>query len=545
MRRLVLSVVMLTLGAGLFAAAAHDSEAGSAVRNGGTFRISFQQGRVDSVDPALSYGVEEWSLLDATCARLMAYPDRPPPQGFGLVPEVAAALPRVSRDGRTYTFAIRPGFRFSNGTPVRASAFARQINRLLAPSVASPGLRYAEEIVGSDAVRAGRRATAAGVVARGNRLVVRLERPVPDFPAWTTMPFFCAVPPNLPVEPEGRATLPGAGPYYVAEHLRGRRIVLRENRFYGGTRPHRVDRFFVDLQAGSPEQILDRVERGEYDWGYATAPIYFARGRDLLAKYGRNRSRFFVQPGFVLRMLVFNSSRPLFRNNAGLRRAVNFALDRRALGEAASGALAERPTDQYLPPFVPGFRNANIYPLDRPNLRRARALARGNLRGGKAVMYVPNFPPPLALAQLARRQLARIGLDVELRPVPIHITNPLYSGRLAAPGEPWDIALALWTPDIVDPYAYLNRLFDGRFVRDTNLARFSVPKYNRSLRKAARLGGRERYRTYGRLDVQLARDAAPVAAIGFFNEATLVSRRVDRRCIVLRPTLDLTAVCLK
>jgi ABC-type transport system substrate-binding protein len=46
-------------------------------------------------------------------------------------PEVATVYPRVSRGGKTLTFAIRPGFRFSNGAPVRASAFARTINREL------------------------------------------------------------------------------------------------------------------------------------------------------------------------------------------------------------------------------------------------------------------------------------------------------------------------------------------------------------------------------------------------------------------------------
>jgi hypothetical protein len=63
------------------------------------------------------------------------------------------------------------------------------------------------------------------------------------------------------------------------------------------------------------------------------------------------------------------------------------------------------------------------------------------------------------------------------------------------------------------------------------------------MREAGRVQGPQRYRRYGALDVQLAREAAPLAALSFFNEATLVSKRVG--CIVLRPGLDLTAVCLK
>ena len=55
---------------------------------------------------------------------------------------------------------------------------------------------------------------------------------------------------------------------------------------------------------------------------------------------------------------------------------------------------------------------------------RARGLARGNLRGGKAVLYVANVPQPLAVAQAAKQQLAEIGLDVELKPLPVGAALP-------------------------------------------------------------------------------------------------------------------------
>ena len=64
------------------------------------------------------------------------------------------------------------------------------------------------------------------------------------------------------------------------------------------------------------------------------------------------------------------------------------------------------------------------------------------------------------------------------------------------------------------------------------------------MRQTARLlQGRDRSRAYAALDVRLAREAAPIAAVDFLKEPTLVSKRVG--CIVLRPVLDLTAACLK
>ena len=120
------------------------------VRDGGIFRVAFT--RLDYVDPALAYSPESRALLDTTCARLMTYPDKPPPAGFRLVPEVAAAYPRASHDRKTWTFTLRTGFRFSNGAPVRAGAFARAINRTLSPEITSPALPYTQTVVGADDV---------------------------------------------------------------------------------------------------------------------------------------------------------------------------------------------------------------------------------------------------------------------------------------------------------------------------------------------------------------------------------------------------------
>jgi ABC-type transport system substrate-binding protein len=511
----------------------------SGVREGGIFRVSLQG--LDHVDPAL-YGGGAGLLIDTTCASLMAYPNKPPPEGFRLVPEVAAAFPKISPDGRTYTFTLRSGFRFSDGAPVRASAFARAINRTLAPGVKSPGVQHTASIVGAGDVQAGKATSASGVVARGNTLVIRFTRPVLDFAAKTTAPPFCAVPPTLPADPEGVGAFPAAGPYYVEEYRRGEAVILRRNPYYGGKRPHHVDGFDVDLRAASPQQVLDRVERGEADWGWVLTPSYFEPGRSLVAKYGVNKSQFFVKPGFTLRHLPFNVSRPLFRNNPKLRQAVNFALNRRALvRSASSNSLVDHLTDQYLAPGFPGFKDADIYPLERPNLRRARELARGNTRGGKATLYAIDHPLVLPIAQLVKRQLAEIGLGVDVKRLAFSAFYP----KLDAPGEPWDIAVGtLWAQAFFDPYTYVNELFDTPVSRGGgNLGRFDSSTYDRLMRRAARLQGPERYRAYGELDVRLARDAAPSVAISFLSEPTLVSARVG--CIVLRPVLDLTAVCLK
>ena len=143
-------VVVATTLAAVFLLPGAEASAPKA-RDGGTFRVGFAQ--FDYVDPALAYSNEARAILDTTCARLMAYPDKPPPEGFRLVPEVAAAYPRPSHDRKQWTFTLRGGFRFSDGAPVRADAFARAINRTLAPGITSPALPYTRAIVGAEDVR--------------------------------------------------------------------------------------------------------------------------------------------------------------------------------------------------------------------------------------------------------------------------------------------------------------------------------------------------------------------------------------------------------
>jgi peptide/nickel transport system substrate-binding protein len=510
---------------------------------GGMFRVSFQGSSslqaFDHVDPALAYTRESWTLLDTVCARLMRYRDQAPPAGYTVVPEVAAAPPTVSPDGRTTTFKLRKGFFFSDGSPVRADAFAHAIDRTMAPGIDSPAYLYTQAIVGAADVKAGKRSRAAGVTARDNTLTVRFTREVRDFAAWTTMPFFCAVPPTLPASAEGVRTFPGAGPYTIREYRPNQRIRIRRNPYYRGNRAHHVDGFDVDLSATSAPQVLDRIESGKADWGYAPPAPFFESRRGLLAKYGLDH-RFQVRAGLTVWMYVFNSSRALFKDNPQLRRAVNLALNRtefQILG-------AEAPTDRLVPPLVPGHRSRPIYPLEG-NLRQAKALANGHLREGKAVLYAPGSPLKIGIAQTLKLRLDEIGLELEVRDIPEHVTNSAYRGRLGDPAEPWDLALVLWTPDYVDPYGYVNRLLDAQSVGGTNLARFDEPRYRDLMHGAARRQGPARDRAYAELDLQLGRDAAPVVPMGVLNEATLVSARVPKRCMLLRPGLVLTPVCLK
>ena len=252
MRR-ALTLAGLAVGAALLLAAAGSPRG---IKEGGTFRIA--------VRPASS---------TRSTPRFRPAPSYRPGRGVrhahGAIPtgqspkacasaELAEAEPVVSRDGKTYTFTIRKDARFSDGKPVTARAFAHALERILR----RPWSRLAATSHRRRAEYARRKATTlAGAVAKGRTLTLRLTRRAPDFlPRPTGL---CAVPPNLPVDPEGaKAPLPSAAPYYAAEYVPGERLVLERNRFYKGSRVYHVDRFVADLAADPTPDRRRRRARG-------------------------------------------------------------------------------------------------------------------------------------------------------------------------------------------------------------------------------------------------------------------------------------------
>jgi ABC-type transport system substrate-binding protein len=494
-----------------------------------------------SVNPATSVGLAMWAVEDATCATLLRYrAGRPTAQDYRLEPEVARGYPAVSRDGRTYTFTIRKDYRFNTGVRVTALNYAHAIDRVLNPVMGSPAAPYLQEIVGADAMQQGAQ-SASGVNVKGEKLIIHLTKKVPDFPARMTMPYLCPVPTDLPPDPEGvGAPLPGSGPYYFAEFVSGNRVVLRRNRYYRGPRVHHVDQFVVQVATNS-DTVSRQVEAGMLD---VDLNVPVPRLDELGAKYVVNATRLFSVPSANMFYLFMNTERPLFRHNVKLRQAVNFALDRpkmlSGLGPSWSGTV----TDDYLPPGVPGYVDAHLYPLKHPDFKRAHTLANGHTRSGKAVMYTceSSVTGCLENAQTVQKDLKRIGIDVEIKQFPL--TAP---SRTAIRGEPFDLSFGKLIVPWVDPYQYVNRLLDGRTIQptgNTDRSYFNSSQYNRLMDQANALSGSARDEAYGRLAVDIARNAAPLAAAFVRNTRFFFSNRVG--CVsVSAHGLDLAGLCLR
>ena len=472
----------------------------------------------------------------------MNYPHAPAPRGSRLTPEVAQGFPRISRNGLVYTFKLKSTYRLSNGQRVNAQSFARALNRALNRRMSSPAQPFIEDIVGAQAVIAGRAQRASGIVASGNTLTLRLTKRSPDLLARLAMPFFAAQG-NLPVNPEGvSAPVHGAGPYYIKEWTKNRRVILERNRFYRGPVRGNVNRIEVDI--GLPlETIKLNIDRGVVDMGDLPPAAHAELGR----RYGvkkQSPGRYFANPAPTILYLAMNHDRRLFggggSGNVRLKKAVNYAIDRQAV-LAQGGAYAGVTNDQYMPPTMRGFRNLAIYPR-RPNLSQARSLASGQTRGGDGVFYCSNRAPSPARCQVVQANLRNIGLNMDIRLFP-RATQFELAGRK---GEPFDMTLEGWHMDYFDPYDFIF-LVDGSTIRPANNVNFSYfnsPAFNRKITRAKTLVGVERYRAFSNLDHDLVRNGAPLATYASPNDRHYVSARTG--CYHYHPvfTWDYAALCL-
>jgi ABC-type transport system substrate-binding protein len=225
-----------------------------------------------------------------------------------------------------------------------------------------------------------------------------------------------------------------------------------------------------------------------------------------------------------------------------MRRAVNYAIDRRALAQHPfffNGGLA---TDHYLVAGIPGSRPLDIYPLGGPNLAEARRLA-GRVHA-HATMYTCDIEPQCTEdARIVQADLAKIGITVDFTALP----GETLDARLAKPGEPWDIGWSNWLADFADPFTMINELFAPAFdpPSGSNYGRFNNPASVKRMRQAARLTGQRRLQAYRRLDEELTRNEAPVAAWGIGTVREFFSARVG--CQVWQPIygFDLGRLCLR
>jgi serine/threonine-protein kinase len=499
-----------------------------------------------AVEPAKPRSALDAEVAYATCAGLLVYPDAAGTAGSRLQPEVAAALPTLSNGGRTYTFRVRHGFRFSppSNEPVTAATFKYSIERALSKPAAPFGPSAVDDIAGESAYLAGRTAHISGIVARGEQLRITLVAPAGDFLIRLATPYFCPVPIGTAIRPDSVTTpVPRDGRYYVASSTAARTVLLR-NPNYGGSRPRRPARIVFSSGTESPEAVA-LTDRGELS--FVPAGFY---GDSLLGtsgvldrRYGpgsaaarAGNQRYVHRPVGQTEMIVLNAARPLF-HTLRMRRAVEYAIDRTVLSQRYGTV----PIDSIIPPAVPGFGARPVYPL-HADLKTARRLA-GHGRRTAILYYCTNGPFGGAghrqVATAVRSELAKIGIAVTIIAPPCAPDS-----RYDANSRKADMILAATFAPVPEPEQYVSALLS----RDTLGAAlgpglWTDPRFLARVKRAHELRQPAHDAAFHRLERDLLR-AAPVAVYGSWYDADYFAPRVGCR---IRPlgvgVIDLATLC--
>ena len=523
MRRLWLSLGMVALGAVLMVTA--QLAGATPNRKGGIFRVGTTGASVQ-IDPQLAYITTAWWLEYATAAKLYNYT----PKG-ALMPEVASRF-AVSNAGRRYTFFIRKGFRFSDGTAVTASSFKYAINRVANHDLASPGAAFISDagganIVGAQAVNDGKATDVSGVTVKGNKLIINLTDADGAFLSKLTMPFFQATSTKLPLDREvvnvsDIRTMPSAGPYAYSRNNVNTLTSLRRNPFWKPGPGKRGSRNLtgLDLQWNLNEQTaFNQVKTGELDEG----PLPAAEVQGIANQYGVNKTRFWAKPINCLGSVLFNNRGTLLRGNSAMRKALNWALDRRAYADQA-GPYAGDPWTHILPPGFPGSVSTKTrQPYSaRPNYAKARRLAAGHFRNGRiTVYYRSSGTVNPAQAEIVRGSLIQLGFDPGNITMKGFTGGNIYDAFYRADSDA-DIGVSMsWCADEADPYTFFVSLLP--FLGGT--------KYEAKIAAAAKLSGPARLRAFGKLDLELTRNFAPLAVMRTYNNRYFFSSRVNPRSL--------------
>jgi ABC-type transport system substrate-binding protein len=531
-KKQMLSPLMLVLGVALLVAATTVGAAGSAtqrtnkagVSKGGTLRVNEANEDFDFVDPQLAYRTDDWSMLFTTAMQLVSFPEKTGAAGSQLYPQAATAFPTVSKDGKTYTFHIRPGLKFSDGSLVTAASYQRSWERILSPKMGSPlgvNLDLQNTVVGGDSFLNGKSQHISGITAKGLTLTFHLVKPNATFVSILSMQWFTAVKANMPYSADGLNVYPAAGPYYIASRDPGRSTILKRNPNYKGNRPANPDVIAITPNVNIDQSLL-QVKAGQADFDLGQIPPTAAS--DLAKTYGINKGRFFVGATSCVNYMAMNNARAPF-DNVNLRKAVNWAIDRPAQVRLL-GAYAGARTSQILVPGIPGYKPFNVYAFKGADVAKAKSV------GGAAIDSAPTLNVihttssySTNRAQVAEYNLKQVGFKINDVPTPA--TN--YYQVIQTKGTTYNfVTNGGWCADYFDPFDYLNVLFDGRKIQaanNNNYAYFNNASFDAGLDKASSLSGAARAAAYQKLDQDLMTKYAPVVPYLVSTNRYFVSAR--------------------
>jgi YVTN family beta-propeller protein len=534
--------IALTSGRGVIWVAA-SAPAGD--DKGGALRLVSTAGFI-SIDPATFGGLTPLSFLRLEYDTLVTFDPVPGPNGLRLVPDLALQVPSPTDGGRTYSFRLRPGIRYSDGQLVRAGDFRRGVERLF--ELSSPGAADYSGLVGAQACVAALENfencnLSQGVVTndRSGLVIFHLTAPDPDFLDKITPEAYGApIPPGTPDTDMGLSPLPGTGPYRIAMAKSGE-VVFRRNPYFRewshAAQPEGNPNVIIWRTLPSEQALVNEIAQGKADWTWGSIPPPSLRALEV-----EDPSEVQSGPSFVVEFIPLNTNRPPF-NNVLARRALNYAIDRRKIAEMYGGPTVATPTCQPLLPGLLGYKRYCPYTMHptpsgawtAPDLVLAKKLVDESGTKGDVVTVLGSPDEgtiPSQEAAYITHVLGYLGYRARLKMVPFNLVGPgeiqemqLQEVQLSVEGD--------LNPEYPAPSSYVPSFFacDGGntgYIGSHSNANYCNPAIDLEMQQATLLENQSPVQAavmWARVDRQLTDQAEWVATVDL-NQVDIISKQL-------------------
>jgi peptide/nickel transport system substrate-binding protein len=548
MRRVPKALVVLIVVALAAAAAAYASTT-SAQRPAGQTRVALMSDHRGgtmkliaktaggTLDPQVNYTLQYWNLYMATYDGLLAFTKSGGEAAFHVVPDIAEKMPTLTNGGKTWTFKIRKGIRFSNGKEVTTDDVVASFRRIFKVKSPTSGGFYAG-IVGADAcLKNAATCTLKGGISSNpaaRTVTINLKAPDPEFKYKLAVPHASIVPADSPSKDAGTKPIPGTAAYYFASYNPNKQLVMKRN-------PYFKEWSHLAQPDGYPDQItmsfgltaeaqVTAVENGQADWMFDFPPA--DRLSEIGTKYA-NQVHLNLLTAFWY--LPMNTNIPPF-NNVKARQAVNYAIDRNATIKIFGGPQLASPSCQVLPPGFPGYKPYCPYTKNpgtkwsAPDVAKAKRLVQESGTAGQTVsVYSPDDEVSKDMGVYIQSVLNQIGYKAKVKP----ISGNIFFTYVQNTKHKVQINVQQWYQDYPAASDFLYILFGCESFHpgsdsSINIAGFCDKKINAQMHKALTLGIENQDAAdalWAKID-RMVTDASPMATVFTPKHLDFVSKRV-------------------
>lgn len=537
MKKLRAGIAVLVFAAaaavGLVSCGGGSGSSSGSGKEGGTLNATYAS-FPDYMDPQLSYTAEGWTAMGEVYIPLLTYKHAEGAEGAEVVPGLAKEMPKISNGGKTYTLFLRPGLKYSNGKPVKASDFPYAIERLF--KVNSPGSPFYTTIVGAEKFSQTKSGGIPGIKTddKTGEIQIELEQPRGTFNNELALMFAAPVPQGTPDEDLSADPPPATGPYEITNSQPGRGWEYQRNPFWAKANSKAMPEYPSGHIDGAkvtiirnPQTQVNDVEQGKFDWMQDPPPA--DRYTEVKEKY--EGTQFKLHSTISTYYFWMNMTQAPF-DDVKVRQAVNYAVDPAALERIYSGQI--KGTQQILPPGMPGYEKFELYPH---NMAKAKQLIKeANPSDMNITVWTDAESPNNEAGEYYEGVLKQLGFSTKLKILNADNYSTV-TGNESTPDL--DTGWSDWFQDYPHPNDFFQPLLAGESIQPTNTYNFSrtdVPELNAEIKKlAAEQFGPAQEKAYGELDKKYM-ELAPLAPYGTRTLPTFVASDINLENIIYSPT---------